>query len=61
MLEKYHSYKKKNVYMYVYIYTDSWSQTFTYTFQNLQNFNYFTKIRGFIQNVCYCLFSTDLN
>ncbi len=39
----------------------SWSQKFTYTFQNLQNVNYFTKIRGIIQNACYCLFSTDLN
>ncbi len=25
------------------------------------NINYFTKIRGIIQNACYCLFSTDLN
>ncbi len=30
-------------------------------FQNLQNVNYLTKIRGIIQNACYCLFSTDLN
>ncbi len=30
-------------------------------FQNLLNVQYFTKIRGIIQNACYCLFSTDLN
>ncbi len=43
------------------MYINSWSQKFTYTFQNMQNVNYFTKIRGIIQNACYCLFSTDLN
>ncbi len=37
------------------------SATFAPPFQNLQNVNYFTKIRGIIQNACYCLFSTDLN
>ncbi len=36
-------------------------QKFTHPFQNLQNVNYFTKIREIIQNTCYCLFSTDLN
>ncbi len=39
----------------------SWSEKFTYTFQNLLNVNYFTKIRGIVQNACYFLFSTDLN
>ncbi len=39
----------------------SWSQKFTYTLQNLQNVNYFTKISGFILNACYCLFISDLN
>ncbi len=39
----------------------SWSQNFTCTFQNLQNVNYFTKIKGIIENACYGLFSTDLN
>ncbi len=39
----------------------SWSQNFTYTFQNLQNVRYFTKKRGIIQNACYRLFITDLN
>ncbi len=37
----------------------SWSQNFT--FQNLQNVNYSTKIRGIIQNACYFLFTTDMN
>ncbi len=41
--------------------TYSWGQKFTSPLQNLQNVNYFTKIRGIIQNACYCLFSTDLN
>ncbi len=36
-------------------------QNFTYIFQNLLNVNYFTKIRGIIQNSCYCIFSTDPN
>ncbi len=31
-----------------------------HTFQNLQNVDYYTKIRGITQNACYCLFSTDL-
>ncbi len=35
----------------------SWGQKFTSPFQNLQNVNYFTKIRGIIQNACYYLFS----
>ncbi len=39
----------------------SWGQKFTYPLQNLQNVNYFTKIRVIIQNAFYCLFSTDLN
>ncbi len=39
----------------------SWSQKFIYTLQNLQNVNYFTKIRRIVQNACYCLFSNDLN
>ncbi len=39
----------------------SWIQKFTYTFQNPQNYDYFNKIRGIIQNACYFLFSTDLN
>ncbi|XP_052421294.1 protein NLRC3-like isoform X14 [Carassius gibelio] len=34
---------------------------FTSPFQSLLNVNYFTKIRGIIQNACYCLFSTYLN
>ncbi len=29
------------------------SQKFAHTLQNLQNVNYFTKIRGIIQNACY--------
>ncbi len=59
------------LFLYIFIYIYSWSQKFTYTFQNLQNVNYFNKImhyfayiikiRGIIQNACYCLFSTDLN
>ncbi len=28
---------------------------------NRQNCNYFTKMRGIIQNACYCFFITDLN
>lgn len=31
-----------------------------YTFQNMQNVIYFTKISGIIQNACYILCSTDL-
>ncbi len=34
----------------------SCSQTFTYTLQNLLNVNYFTKIRGIIQNSCFFFF-----
>ncbi len=40
--------------IYIYIYEVK-------SLQNLQNFNYFTNVRGIIQNVWYCLFSTDLN
>ncbi len=36
-------------------------QMFTSPFHNLQNVNYFTKIRGIIQNACYCLLSTREN
>ncbi len=36
-------------------------QMFTSPFYNLQNVNYFTKIRGIIQNACYCLLSTREN
>ncbi len=49
------------VYKYTEMHVYSWSQNFTYTLQNLLNVNYFTKIRGIIQNACYCLFSTDPN
>ncbi len=37
-----------------------WGLTFTFTFQDMQNVDYCTKIRGIIQKACYCLFSTDL-
>ncbi len=38
-----------------------WGQKFTPPFQNMLNVNYFTKIRGIIQNAYYYLFSTDQN
>ncbi len=34
-------------------------QMFASPFQNLQNVEYFTKIRGIIQNACFYLLSTD--
>lgn len=38
-----------------------WSKFYIlYTFQNMQNFIYFTKISRIIQNACYILSSTDL-
>ncbi len=43
------------------IHTKSLIQKFTYTLQNLQNVNYFNKIRGIIIQNAYYLFSTDLN
>ncbi len=39
----------------------SLGQKFTSPFQNLLNVHYFTKIRGIMQNACYCLFNTDQN
>ncbi len=51
-----------NISLFNYMHTYSCGQNFTYTLQNLQNGNYFTKIRGIIQqNACYFLFSNDLN
>ncbi len=35
--------KKFYISFYIYIYIYSWSQKFTYTLQNLQNGDYFTK------------------
>ncbi len=43
------------------LHTKSLIQKFTYTLQNLQNVNYFNKIRGIIIQNAYYLFSTDLN
>ncbi len=43
------------------IHTKSLIQKCTYTLQNLQNVNYFNKIRGIIIQNAYYLFSTDLN
>ncbi len=48
------------IYIYIYIYIYIRTYKFTSPFQNLQNVNYFTKIRGIIKNACCCLFSTDL-
>ncbi len=39
----------------------SGGQKFTPPFHNLQNVDYFSTIRGIIQNACCCIFSTDLN
>ncbi len=47
--------------IYIQLRSKVYTHLFTHTLQNLQNVNYFTKIRGIIQNTCYCLFSTDLN
>ncbi len=41
------------IYTHIHTYTYSWSQKFKYTLQNLQNVDYFTKIRGIIQNACF--------
>ncbi len=47
--------------LFIYSIYISWGQKLTSPFQNLQNVNNLTKIRGIIKNACYFLFSTDLN
>ncbi len=39
--------------IYIFVCMYSCGQKFTYTLQNLQSVNYFTQIRGIIQNACY--------
>ncbi len=54
-IDKWQNWNANIVYLLYTIY--SWSQKFTNTLQNLQHVNYFTKIRGIIQNACHWLFN----